>query len=316
MTDNQPARYQIPTGVGLTAVGVAAARAAESRRDDALFDDPFAADFVAAAADALSVSAGQGPSADQGPSAEQDAGLWAAFFAYAPIRTRFFDDYFRAACAQGCHQVVIPAAGLDTRAFRLDWPTGVNLFELDTAEVLAFKDQVLAGRGATPACRLVSVSVDLRQDWPAALTRAGFHPGEPTAWLVEGLLLYLDQDEREHLFGGIGRLSAPGSWLAIEYVNDDLYQLMIESLSHSSSGNDFLTMLRQSVGQEYPTSWLERNGWQVHDYSAHERAQSYGRSLPYATGASAQPTDGGLVIARLRSAAASGWDSDKPALIS
>ncbi len=308
MAGNQPAEYQVPTGVGLTAVTVAAARAVESRREDALFDDPFAADFVAAAGDALSFPAADHPTADH-PTVDHptvdhpvdgpgDDTLWSPFIAYLPIRTRFFDDYLREACAEGCRQVVILAAGLDTRAFRLVWPAGVRLFELDTPEVLAFKDQVLAGRAATPACQRVTISADLRQDWPAAVLRAGFRPGEPTAWLAEGLLLYLNQDECDQLLEGIERLSAPGSRLAVEYVSHDLRQVMLNTMGQSPAAA-FVKPLWQAGGQEDPTSWLSHNGWQTQAYDATERAKFYGRPLPGFTGPMAQAPDGGLIIAQL-----------------
>ncbi|MGH3828422.1 MAG: SAM-dependent methyltransferase [Pseudonocardiaceae bacterium] len=297
MAGNQPSEYQVPTGVGLTAVAVAAARAVESRREDALFDDPFAADFVAAAGGTLSFPAADHPTAERPVHGPGEDTVWSPFIAYLPIRTRFFDDYLREACAEGCRQVVILAAGLDTRAFRLVWPTGVRLFELDTPEVLAFKDQVLAGRAATPACQRVTISADLRQDWPAAVLRAGFRPGEPTAWLAEGLLLYLNQDDCDQLLDGIGRLSAPGSRLAVEYVSHDLRQVMLDSLGESPPVA-FLKTLWQASGQEDPTIWLGHNGWQTHAYDATERAKFYGRSLPGFTGPMAQATDAGLIIAQ------------------
>ncbi|MBV9730834.1 MAG: SAM-dependent methyltransferase [Pseudonocardiales bacterium] len=294
MAGSQPEEYQVPTGVGLTAVGVAAARAAESRRSDRLFNDPFATDFMTAAGAAL-------PFTDHYPPAIPDNGdLWSWFASYAPIRTRFFDDYCRDACAAGCRQVVIPAAGLDTRAFRLPWPAGVHLFELDTPEVLTFKEKVLAERDATPACQRVAISTDLRQEWPAAVVQAGFHPGEPTAWLAEGLLMYLTQDERDQLLDRIGQLSAPGSRLAMEYTDRATIQLMRDALDDSPY-SVFLKTLWHSGGQENPTSWLGRHGWQAQAYSAVERAQSYGRPLPDPTGPVAQVVragDGGLIIAR------------------
>lgn len=300
MAGNQPQEYQLPTGVGLTAVHVAAARAAEGLRNDPLFDDPFAADFVTAAGAAQSFT-------DYHPPAAQDTGdLWAWVASYAAIRTRFFDDYFRDACAAGCRQVVILAAGLDTRAFRLSWPAGVRLFELDTPEVLTFKDQVLAERDATPTCQRVAIKADLHQDWPAALVQAGFHPAEPTAWLAEGLLMYLTQDERDQLLDRIRQLSAPGNRLAIEYNSEYMTQtaaqLMIDSISEPSSPDEaFLKTLWQSGTQEDPTSWLGRHGWQAREYDASERAQSYGRPLPAYHGPvvqSALAARRGLVIAQ------------------
>lgn len=294
MAGNHPQEYNVPTGVGLTAVGVAAARAAESRRSDPLFDDPFAADFVTATGTALPFSTGT-------PAAQDNGDLWPWVLAYMPIRTRFFDDYFREACAAGCRQVVILATGLDTRAFRLTWPAGVRLFELDTPEVLAFKEQVLAARAATPACQRVVVSTDLRQDWPAALLQAGFHPDEPTAWLAEGLLIYLTQDECDQLLEAIGQLSAPGSWLAIEYAHQAAVQVLIDALGESPDAIFLKTLWRSGAWEEDPTSWLGRRGWRAHGYTITERAQAYGRSLPDFTGPLAQlrlASEAGLVIAR------------------
>src|SRR5262249_54799214 len=123
----------LPRGVGLTALSVADARARESARPDRLFDDPFAQLFVDAAGAEFAP-----------PSTANAIDIRAARAEYVAIRTRFFDDELRAACAAGCRQVVVLAAGLDTRAFRLEWPVGARLFELDVAEVLAFKERVLA----------------------------------------------------------------------------------------------------------------------------------------------------------------------------
>lgn len=291
MAGNQPQEYQVPTGVGQTAVGVAAARAAEGRRSDPLFDDPFAADFLAAAETALPVR----PLVTEG-----NGNMWSWVLAYVPIRTRFFDDYFRDACAAGCRQVVILAAGLDTRAFRLTWPAEVRLFELDTPEMMAFKEQVLAERAATPACQRMVISADLREDWPAAVVQAGFRPDEPTAWLAEGLLVYLTQDECDQLLDRIGQLSTPGSWLATEHADQATVQLMIDALDESPTATLFKTLWRSS-GQEDPTSWLGRHGWQAHGYAATECAQAYGRPLPTFFGPVAQAAlaaDYGLVIAQ------------------
>jgi methyltransferase (TIGR00027 family) len=122
---------------------------------------------------------------------------------------------------------------------------------------------VLAERAATPACQRVVLSTDLRQDWPAALLQAGFHPGEPTAWLAEGLLIFLTQDECDQLLEAIGQLSAPGSRLANEYADQATVQFMIDTLGESPFAA-FLKTLWRSDGQEDPTGWLGRHGWQAH----------------------------------------------------
>jgi methyltransferase (TIGR00027 family) len=198
-----------PPGVGRTALGVARIRAFESQRPDRLFDDPYAQWFVDAAPDAL----------PHGPvgSGDDDAGRlvrWLVFFTI--IRTRFYDDYLLEAVAAGCRQVVIVAAGLDARAYRLAWPAGTRLFELDSPEVLAFKQAVLDAHGVPRRTGLAAVAVDLRTDWPVQLEASGFQPTVPTAWLVEGLLIYLTADEAGTLLARLTGLAAPGSRLACE----------------------------------------------------------------------------------------------------
>jgi len=125
------------------------------------------------------------------------------------VRTRYFDDFLTAACREGCGQVVALAAGLDTRAYRLDWSPGVRLFEIDQPNVLAFKSEVLDSLGATAARTRYTVGVNLEDDWPAALREAGFDPSVPTAWLAEGLLMYLPAEAETQLYAGIHDLSAP-----------------------------------------------------------------------------------------------------------
>jgi methyltransferase (TIGR00027 family) len=165
-------------GVGKTALGVAMVRARESRRADRLFDDPFAQAFVDAAPGAFPEPRTSEELAALGPVGT----LGAAFYTYAVIRTRFFDDYLTAAVAAGCSQVVLLAAGLDTRAFRLAWPKDTRVFEVDLPDVLAFKDTVLTAQGAVPRCARATVPADLRGDWTAALATAGFDHAQRRGW--------------------------------------------------------------------------------------------------------------------------------------
>ena len=189
----------LPKGVGMTALGVAMVRATESAREDRLFDDPYARAFVDAAPGEFVTST--------------NPEVARALYSHVVVRTRFYDRHLLAATAAGCRQVVLLAAGLDTRAFRLPWPDGVRVFELDLAEVLAFKDSVL---DAVPACGRVVVPVDLLGDWAPDLLAAGFDPAAPTAWLAEGLLIYLSADEADHLLAVVSGLSAPAGSIAFE----------------------------------------------------------------------------------------------------
>jgi methyltransferase (TIGR00027 family) len=134
------------------------------------------------------------------------------------VRAKFFDDYFISATGTGIRQAVILASGLDARAYRLPWPAGTTVFEIDQPEVIAFKTGVLDDLGAEPTAHRHTVGIDLREDWPAALTAAGFDPAAPTAWVAEGLLVYLPPEAQDRLFDTITSLSAPGSAVATEYV--------------------------------------------------------------------------------------------------
>ena len=191
----------VPSGVGATAIGVAAMRAAESERQDRLFEDPLARAFV--------TGAGWPRIGLEDVEPERRAGL-IALSAWVSARTRFLDDLLLDATNEGVRQVVLLGAGLDARAFRLPWPDGVRVFELDTAAMLDFKQRVVDGIAAQPRAERVVIRIDLREDWPGALRAAGFDPDAPVAWVVEGLLVYLDEASVERVMDDIGALSAPG----------------------------------------------------------------------------------------------------------
>ncbi|MEZ0066311.1 methyltransferase (TIGR00027 family) [Streptacidiphilus sp. MAP12-20] len=252
-------------GVGRTALGVALARAAESAREDRLFDDPYAAAFVRAAA----AAAPPDRAPRRGPSP-----AWAAMAAHLVLRTAYFDDYLLSAVREGgCTQVVLLAAGLDARAFRLDWPDGVRLFELDLPDMVAFKERVLADEGARAGVSRQVLTADLREDWVGALTAAGFDPEAPTAWLVEGLLIYLDAKEADRLLRQLGAVSAPGSRLSLVEGRSLRPVLRLAIADPDMAGSTALW--RGGLGQD-AAQWLRRHGWLVHDVGAPELAARYG----------------------------------------
>ncbi|MEV7059550.1 class I SAM-dependent methyltransferase [Streptomyces microflavus] len=203
-------------GVGVTALLVAAARAIETHRPDSLARDVFAEHFVLAAP----ASAGWPIHPRQVPEGDADP-LWGRFARYFGLRTRVLDDFLlQSVHAGGARQVVLLGAGLDSRAFRLDWPPGCVIFEIDREEVLAFKHQVLDGLSAAPKAARVPVPMDLRADWAGALPGAGFDPAAPSIWLVEGLLFYLPPAAETYLIDTVDRLSTAGSALAFEVKLD------------------------------------------------------------------------------------------------
>jgi methyltransferase (TIGR00027 family) len=136
------------------------------------------------------------------------------------VRTRWFDKLFTDAVEAGVRQAVILAAGLDARAYRLPWPDGTTVFELDQPEVIDFKTTTLTDLGAKPEADRRTIAIDLRNDWPNALLDNGFDPTQPTAWIAEGLLIYLPPEAQDLLFDRINELSAPGSRVATEHIAD------------------------------------------------------------------------------------------------
>ena len=209
--------WDLASSVGATATMVAAARAMASRDERGLIDDPFAEPLVRAVGipffiDMLDGRVDVSTLGDGGQARVQ------AMIAGMAMRTKFFDEYFVQATAGGIRQAVILASGLDSRAYRLAWPAGTVVYEIDQPAVVEFKRTTLAGLGAEPTATLRTVGVDLRGDWPAALRAAGFDEQAPTAWLAEGLLIYLPPDAQDRLLQTLTDLSAPGSAVATEYV--------------------------------------------------------------------------------------------------
>ncbi|MGH3512604.1 MAG: class I SAM-dependent methyltransferase [Pseudonocardiaceae bacterium] len=271
---NQHAQWDIVTGVGITALGVAAGRAIETHRPDALVNDPYAESFVHAARSPVPMPTR--------PYANEDPAIpWASMATYMGVRSRFFDEYFTSASAAGIDQVVLLAAGLDARAFRLDWRAGTTVYELDAPKVLRFKDDVLTEQGAQPRCHRCTVAVDLRKDWPAALRQAGFHPGRPTAWLAEGLLPFLPDDAKDHLFAQVNELSAAGSQIAVEHIDGDVATLLREPMFQNMARRFGFDMAELWPGDQHcdPAAWLAGHGWMVCTARATDVARRYRRPL-------------------------------------
>lgn len=209
--------WDLASSVGATATAVAARRAMASKGPNPLIDDPFAEPLVnAVGVDAfIKMMNGEIELTDDDPaftSQRLAEGM--------AVRTRFFDDFFADAAAAGVRQAVILAAGLDTRAYRLQWPSGTVVYEVDQPQVIEFKTRTLADLGATPSADRKAVAVDLRDDWPGALRDNGFNSERPTAWIAEGLLGYLPPDAQDRLFDNITALSSAGSRIGTGYVPD------------------------------------------------------------------------------------------------
>ncbi|AFC45529.1 class I SAM-dependent methyltransferase [Mycobacterium intracellulare] len=213
--------WDLASSVGVTATMVAAARAMATRAERPLINDPFAEPLVkAVGVDLLSrLASGELDPAelnDVHDGAASSAGAMSRMADNMAVRTKFFDEFFMDATNAGIKQAVILASGLDARAYRLAWPAGTVVYEVDQPQVIEFKTRSLAELGAAPTAERRVVAVDLRDDWPTALKDAGFDPAQPTAWSAEGLLGYLPPEAQDRLLDTITELSAPGSRLATE----------------------------------------------------------------------------------------------------
>jgi methyltransferase (TIGR00027 family) len=273
--------WDLASSVGATATMVAAARALASQEDDRLFEDPYAAplvravgvDFFTQLVDGnipLSALEGDGPR------------LMGNVIA---VRTRFFDDFFVDAGKAGIRQAVILASGLDARPYRLPWPKGSTVYEIDQPKVIEFKTTTMSAIGATPTAERRAVAVDLRDDWPAALRRSGFDDSQPTAWSAEGLLVYLPPDAQDRLFDNITSLSAPGSQLATEYHPDAGASIGKRAKEMSRQWGDRGLNIDLSqlfyAGERNPVvDYLTGHGWQVSARTRPEVFAGYGREFP------------------------------------
>ncbi len=242
---------------------MAAARARESERADRLFYDPLAA--ALAGPDGFAwLERMESAARSDGP------GL------YPVIRTRFFDDFLLDACrGLGVRQVVLAAAGLDTRAFRLDWPPRVYLYEMDLPEVLDAKEEVIEAAGAKASCERRTVRVDLREaTWPEALLASGYQPERPSVWLIEGLLYYLTRTAVHRLLEKVGALTATGSLLGLDVMNRGLFFSLVTwplqaALARLGAPGRF--------GTNDPEKLMARHGWEADVTQPGEEGANFGR---------------------------------------
>jgi methyltransferase (TIGR00027 family) len=284
MTRTDQDSWDLASSVGATATMVAAARALASAENDAIINDPFAAQLVRAVGLDFFVRLVDGEvvtRAEQG--AERDLQLETDSIA---VRTRFFDDFFLNSARDGIRQSVILAAGLDARAYRLAWPPGSVVYEVDQPKVVEFKSTAMSSLGATPAADRRTVSIDLREDWPAALRRGGFNVTQPASWSAEGLLMYLPPDAQDRLFDNITELSAPGSKLATEFHGDDSLRTMTDRAAQfnqrwANLGCDIdLSGLFFDGERSNVVDYLADRGWQVTTRPRREFFADYGRVFP------------------------------------
>jgi methyltransferase (TIGR00027 family) len=301
-TDNDS--WEITQSVGATALGVAAARAAETESENPLINDPFARVFVDAAGEGMwsiyTDPALLAKVVEIEPDLQTRIQLMIDFMA---TRTAFFDEFFLGAADAGVRQVVILAAGLDARSWRLPWPDGTVVYELDQPKVLDFKSSTLREHGASPTAELVNIPIDLRQDWPKALQEAGFDASRPTVWSAEGLVRYLPAQAQDLLFERIHSLSVEGSWLASNvpapgFTDPERVRSQREDMQRMRAVAAKLVDVEVTDYDDlwYPEErtavdgWLREHGWDVATATFSELMARYHRSVAQGSEDSMPPT--------------------------
>jgi methyltransferase (TIGR00027 family) len=230
-----------------TALWTAAARARESARNDRLFNDPFAAVLAGPAGFRL-LKRFHTPNSPDGGNP------------FLPVRTRWFDDYLARCMAFGLRQVIALGAGLDTRAFRLDWPDGTVVYEVDQSDVQNYKRHRLGGVDAVPRCIRRTIDTDLAGDWASELLAAGYDPSVPSVWFGEGLLYYLPEQVARTLLKRVAELSAPGSQIAVDLIGPGIFRFPYtrQFLGElEAAGSPWL------FGTDDPSAFVSSCGWHV-----------------------------------------------------
>ncbi len=290
--------WDLASSVGATATMVAAARALASNEPEPLISDPFAEPLVKAVGIEFfcRLVDGELTASEVDDDAEFNIQRLTHMMA---VRTRFFDDFFIESGRAGVRQAVILAAGLDSRAYRLKWPAGTVVYEVDMPEVIEFKTRTLAGLAAEPTAERRTVAIDLRDDWPTALRRSGFDDASPAAWSAEGLLMYLSPDAQDRLFDNITDLSASGSRLATEYHPDPTALVNPNVAAMTSKWGKYgfdvdLQQLWYTGERSHVVDYLTGRGWQV---SARTRADLFtAAGLPLPEGEFAVPLRNSIAV--------------------
>jgi methyltransferase (TIGR00027 family) len=278
--------WDIATSVGSTAVMVAAARAAETASDNPLIRDEFAGILVGTP-ELAELMTRMSSTFQSDP---QHEAIYRHMVDYQAARTHFFDAFFASAADAGIRQVVILAAGLDSRAYRLAWPHGTMVYEVDLPKVLAYKSATLAAHGVQPTTTRREVAQDLRQDWPKTLRDNGFDPAKPTAWLAEGLLLFLPGPAQDRMLSDVVSLSAPGSRIALEVwsIDEQAKRAMdkqrerAEELRERLGDNVFDPgdLWYQDDERSNPAEFFTTRGWTTESVHGSEHLAKLGRPLP------------------------------------
>lgn len=274
---------RIPASIAGSGVATAAMRAPEGSRSDALFDDPLGRVLVSLA--------------DEVPEDRRDyladgvtasSSLTRMMGDYVVVRTHFFDVHLRATAEAGARQIVLLGSGLDVRAFRMPWPPGTRIFEIDSAEVHAFKDELIERTDLRPTAERIKITSDATGGWREMIAAAGFDDARPSSWLLEGLLFYLDRPTCDDIAEGIAASPASVTWLAGDYATSTPQERAAFTARNrtggQSQGEDVISdgiLPHAAPGPGVsPEQWLPRGQWDVTESTFAAHAATVNRRVP------------------------------------
>jgi len=135
-------------------------------------------------------------------------------------RTRFIDDLIEKCAAKKFEQYVILGAGYDSRAYRLNLPSGLKIFEVDQAEVQERKLSKLSD-DVSNSENITFVSVDFNiQSLKEQLLINGFDKSKSTIFTLEGVSQYITKKALNSTLNELSLLTKnSNSILFISYVN-------------------------------------------------------------------------------------------------
>lgn len=160
-------------------------------------------------------------------------------------RTKYFDDFINMCFAEkNIRQFVNLGCGMDTRAFRLNLPEEAHFYELDIPSVIAYKKVILNKFMCQPTAELHHIEADILQnEWKFMLEKQGFKKNEPSVWILEGVLSFLNADQVKILMEKIQDVSAPKSMIIFDILSNEY----IEKNESSVWENVFSTPLQFGV---------------------------------------------------------------------
>ncbi len=241
-----------------TAMWIAAYRAQESDRPDAVFKDPLARKLAGPRGFAMVATT---PYTDA--------------MAFAMVaRTTAIDRLILSAIQKGVDTVINLGAGLDTRPYRMRLPSTLPWIEVDFPDTISYKNEVL--KNDHPVCKLRRIACDLSHDEERRTLFAKLGGETKNALIItEGVIGYLTNEQAEKLSQDLYSIPSFRYWIM------DYSQGRLRKNRMSGKLKKKLIHAPLQFTDERPLQFFGRQGWRVNE-NIHilDEADRIGRKLP------------------------------------